>query len=281
MSLPKLRQGISGALKDTGLKKLDLVGFDMCLMAEMETAAEIADLAQVMVASQALEPGDGWPYEQILPAFGEESLGVGRLGAQIVDAYGKHYGGRQEQVATLSAIDLGEVQKLAETMNTLAAKMSRSVPASWPAISRAFFYSEAYADRTDIRKGLGGLASVDLLDLLKRLRHAVTPFPADQEYQDLVGIMDRAVIASCASPGTAQPRPGNLCPDDGASSTIRIMSRSNWLRRVPGRSFWPPGTKPRRGSEHSQISDLKVVDAQSGQAVKGGKPVAVFALRRP
>ena len=40
LSLPKLRQGISAALKDTGLKKLDLVGFDMCLMAQMETAAE-------------------------------------------------------------------------------------------------------------------------------------------------------------------------------------------------------------------------------------------------
>jgi hypothetical protein len=94
MSLPKLRQAIAGALKDTGLKKLDLVGFDMCLMAQMETAAEIADLAEIMVASQAIEPGDGWPYEQILPAFGNESLGARRLGAQIVEAYGKHYGGR-------------------------------------------------------------------------------------------------------------------------------------------------------------------------------------------
>jgi len=156
LSLPKLRQGISGGLKETGLKKLDLVGFDMCLMAQMETAAALTDLAEVMVASQALEPGEGWPYDQILPSFGKESLGARRLGAQIVDAFGKHYAKRQEQVATLSAIDLGEVQRLAEAMNTLATKMDQTIPATWPAISRAFFYSESYADRTDIRKGPSG-----------------------------------------------------------------------------------------------------------------------------
>ena len=279
LSLPKLRQGISGALKDTGLKKLDLVGFDMCLMAQMETAAEIADLAQVMVASQALEPGDGWPYEQILPAFGQESLGVRRLGAQIVDAYGKHYGGRQEQVATLSAIDLGEVQKLAETMNTLAAKMSQSVPASWPAISRAFFYSEAYADRTDIRKGLGGLASVDLLDLLKRLRHAVTPFPADQEYQDIVGIMDRAVIASYVSPrhrlshGLAIYAPTTSQQYNTHYEQVQLAKTSAWPKLLATLH-----QTQKDNLSTPKISDIKIVDAQSGQAVKGGKPGGGFRI---
>ena len=139
LSLPKLRQGIAGALKDTGLKKLNLVGFDMCLMAQLETATEISELAEVMVASEALEPGDGWPYEQILPTFGQENLGTRRLGAHIVEAYGKHYGERRERVAALSAIDLGEIPKLTESMSTLAGKVDTAVPTFWPAISRAFF----------------------------------------------------------------------------------------------------------------------------------------------
>lgn len=279
LSLPKLRQGISGALKDTGVKKLDLVGFDMCLMAQMETAAEIADLAQVMVASQALEPGDGWPYEEILPAFGKESLGVRRLGAQIVDAYGKHYGERQEQVATLSAVDLGEVQKLAETMNTLAAKMSQSVPASWPAISRAFFYSESYADRTDIRKGVSGLASVDLLDLLKRLRHAVTPFPADQEYQDIVGIMDRAVIASSVSPrhrlshGLAIYAPTTSQQYNAQYEQVQLAKTGAWPKLLATLH-----QTQKDNLSTPKISGIKVVDAQSGQAVKGGKPGGGFRI---
>ncbi|MBU4448258.1 MAG: hypothetical protein KKD99_06705, partial [Proteobacteria bacterium] len=279
LDLPKLRQGISAALKDTGLKKLDLVGFDMCLMAQMETAAEISDLAQVMVASQALEPGDGWPYEEILPAFGQESLGVRRLGAQIVDAFGKHYGGRKEQVATLSAVDLGEVQKLGEAMNILAAKMDQTVPASWPAISRAFFYSESYADRTDIRKGVSGLSSVDLLDLLKRLRYAVAPFPADKEYQDIVGIMDRAVIASYVSPkhrlshGLAIYAPTTSQQYNAQYEQVQLAKTGAWPKLLAALH-----QTQKDNLSTPKISDIKVVDAQSGQPVKGGKPGGGFRI---
>jgi len=279
LSLPKLRQGISAALKDTGLKKLDLVGFDMCLMAQMETAAEISDLAQVMVASEALEPGDGWPYEEILPAFGQESLGVRRLGAQIVEAYGKHYGGRKEQIATLSAVDLGEVQKLAEAMNTLAAKLNQTVPASWPAISRAFFYSESYADRTDIRKGAKGLSSVDLLDLLKRIRQGVTPFPADKEYQDIVGIMDRAVIASSVSPrhrlshGLAIYAPTTSQQYNTLYEEVQLARTGAWPKLLASLH-----QTQKDNLSTPKITDIKVVDAQSGQTVKGGKPGGGFRI---
>lgn len=279
LSLPKLRQAISGALKDTDVKKLDLVGFDMCLMAQMETAAEICDLAEIMVASQAVEPGDGWPYEQILPSFGNESLGARRLGAQIVEAYGKHYGGRQQPVATLSAIDLKEVRVLAETINSLTAKIVKTVPDQWPAISRAFFYSESYADRTDIRKGPSGLASVDFLDLLKRLRHIVKPFPADQEYQKIVGIMDRAVIASYASPkhrlshGLAIYAPTTIRQFNPQYEQVQLARISDWpkllteLHQTQKNNLTTP-----------KISNIKVVDAQSGQPVKGGKPGGGFRV---
>jgi hypothetical protein len=279
LNLPKLRQAISEALKDTGLKKLDLVGFDMCLMAQMETAAEIADLAEIMVASQAVEPGDGWPYEQILPSFGNESLGVRRLGAQIVEAYGKHYGGREEPVATLSAIDLKEVRGLAETMNSFTAKLAQTVPEQWPAISRAFFYSESYADRTDIRRGPSGLASVDFLDMLKRLRYIVKPFPADKEYQEIVGIMDRAVLASYVSPkhrlshGLAV-----YAPITGRQYNPRYEET-----QMAGTSAWPKLLAALYQSQENnlttpKISDIRVVDSQTGQPVRGGKPGGGFRV---
>ncbi len=279
MSLPNLRQAISGALKDTGRTKLDLVGFDMCLMAQLETAAEIADLAEIMVASQAVEPGDGWPYEQILPSFGNESLGARRLGAQIVEAYGKHYGGRQQPVATLSAIDLKEVQGLADTMKRMTAKLAQTVPDQWPAISRAFFYSESYADRTDIRKGPSGLASVDFLDMLKRLRHIVKPFPADQEYQEIVGLMDRAVIASYTSPkhrlshGLAIYAPTTSRQYSPQYEQVQLARTSDWPKLLTALH-----QTQKNNLTTPKISAIKVVDAQSGQPVKGGKPGGGFRV---
>ncbi len=279
MSLPRLRQAISGALRDAGLKKLALVGFDMCLMAQLETAAEISDVAEIMVASQAIEPGDGWPYEEVLPLFGDESLGLRRLGARVVEVYGKHWAGRKEPIATLSAIDLAEVQRLTETMKGMSGKLAQSVPEKWPAISRAFFYSESYADRTDIRKGPSGLASVDLLDLSKRLRHSLVPFPAEREYQDLVAIMDRAVIAAYASPKHRLSRGLAIYAPTVGRQYNPQYEQTQWAKT----SDWPKFLTTLHQTQKQQvaapkITDLKVVEVQSGRPVTSGKPGGGFRL---
>ena len=43
--------------------RLDIIGFDACLMATYEMAAHMAGYADYMVASEELEPGLGWNYE--------------------------------------------------------------------------------------------------------------------------------------------------------------------------------------------------------------------------
>ena len=46
--------------------KVDVVGADACLMAMIEVAGELASSTDFFVASQDLEPGDGWPYDELL-----------------------------------------------------------------------------------------------------------------------------------------------------------------------------------------------------------------------
>ena len=46
-------------------RKVDLVGMDACLMTMLEVAYQIREHAQVLVGSEELEPGDGWPYALI------------------------------------------------------------------------------------------------------------------------------------------------------------------------------------------------------------------------
>ena len=41
---------------------LELVGFDACLMATVDTANAFSDIARYMVASEETEPGNGWYY---------------------------------------------------------------------------------------------------------------------------------------------------------------------------------------------------------------------------
>ena len=47
-------------------ENIDLFGYDCCLMGMIECAHEVKDEASVFVASESLEPGDGWPYDAFL-----------------------------------------------------------------------------------------------------------------------------------------------------------------------------------------------------------------------
>ncbi|MBN9419906.1 MAG: hypothetical protein J0I12_30910 [Candidatus Eremiobacteraeota bacterium] len=65
MTLPMLEQGLSDAREKTG-RKLDVLGFDACLMASAEVAHQLRDEATYLVGSQETEGGAGWQYNRVL-----------------------------------------------------------------------------------------------------------------------------------------------------------------------------------------------------------------------
>ncbi|MBI4635692.1 MAG: hypothetical protein HY727_05025, partial [Candidatus Rokubacteria bacterium] len=46
--------------------RVDLVGMDACLMTMLEVAYQLRDHARILVGSEELEPGAGWPHDRIL-----------------------------------------------------------------------------------------------------------------------------------------------------------------------------------------------------------------------
>lgn len=54
-----LSQGLAGA---GGSRRLDLIGFDACLMSMYEVGSALAPYARSLLASELLEPGHGWDY---------------------------------------------------------------------------------------------------------------------------------------------------------------------------------------------------------------------------
>ena len=99
-------------------KKLDLIGFDACLMSMIEIATAIEPFAKTMVASQDVERGTGWNYYYVLFPFSFTSLTPPDLGKHIVNAYKKTY----QKIAdfTLSCILLEKVQKLISNISHVA-----------------------------------------------------------------------------------------------------------------------------------------------------------------
>ena len=102
---------ISRALKSGGVK-FDMVGFDTCLMATLETAIAIEPYADYMLASEESEPGTGWYYTNWLKVLDNNtSVNTLSLGKQIIDDFTEASArvARGAQT-TLSLVDLAELK---------------------------------------------------------------------------------------------------------------------------------------------------------------------------
>ncbi len=93
---------------------IDIVGFDTCLMATIDTAGVFYPFADYLVASEELEPGNGWDYTGFINAIAENpKISPVELGKAICDTYvkGCEDCGTEDEI-TLSVTDLSEVSNL-------------------------------------------------------------------------------------------------------------------------------------------------------------------------
>jgi len=104
-------------------RKVDVVGMDACLMTMLEVAYQLRDHAKVLVGSEELEPGPGWPHAAILGDLTTRpTMTAAQLGATIVTRYVESYRHGSED-ATQSAIDLGQLSDLVEAVDLLARRV--------------------------------------------------------------------------------------------------------------------------------------------------------------
>ena len=98
----------------------EIVGFDACLMATIDTAAVFSDYARYMVASQEIEPGSGWEYTGMLEALAENPhVGGDVFGRAICDSYLESLRKPDINMATLSLVDLDRCRQLFEAYDRL------------------------------------------------------------------------------------------------------------------------------------------------------------------
>jgi len=194
LNLAELREGVRAGLDEAGVERLDLIGFDACLMATYEVAAAVTDLADFLVASEELEPGHGWDYRALNAlATGQAKTGD-ELGVAIAEGFLQHavdYGTAAE--VTLSVIDLeafGGVQSaLADFVEPMISYPSEAAPEVARAVRTAQQYGSSpnpehashIFDLGDFAAGLTGLG-------------------VDEEIANLQTAIDAAVLHKVAGP---------------------------------------------------------------------------------
>lgn len=131
MSVPQLKQALDTAQQATG-QKLDVLGFDACQMAAVEVASEIKDNAKFMVASQALEGREGWPYSHILGQGQLADIHQAHLfksdveARQVVDMVVRSAAENQDVLPTMAAFDLSKMADLEKSLKAFSAELAAS-----------------------------------------------------------------------------------------------------------------------------------------------------------
>ena len=103
---------------------LDVIGFDCCLMATVDTAAAIQGYARYMVASEETEPGCGWNYYGLLKLMGRyPGMDGETMGKAICESYmAGCRAAKLDSDVTLSVVDLTKLTPLLTAYNRFGSR---------------------------------------------------------------------------------------------------------------------------------------------------------------
>ncbi|MBL8697130.1 MAG: hypothetical protein JNK67_02080 [Alphaproteobacteria bacterium] len=273
--LPQVTGAVAEGLRLAGVPRLAMIGFDMCLMGQLETVAEFRDLASVLVASQAIEPGSGWSYDKFLPTLANPAATAHDLARSIVDTFHAYNIAAGEGTSTLAAIDLDKAAPLLASFDGALQALEPELPALWAPLSRSLFWAEQYAKNgriDDLQNEAHALASVDIVDAMKRVQAAAGDgFKARAEVERFLAAAKDATIANLTSPryrasnGIALYAPIRPTMVNGDYAGTRLAKETRWLpflKALHGQIA--------QGSRAPEISQLDIVDATNGAPVMRG-----------
>ena len=138
------------ALAQTNLtmwQKFDFIGFDACLMGTLETANVLATYADYMYASEEVEPGTGWEYSSIMEYLAQNpTSSANDLGKALCDGYMESLPGSRSASATLSVVDLSQVDQLMQDFYGFSQEIyeSGSDQGTLAAMTRGIRSAESY-----------------------------------------------------------------------------------------------------------------------------------------
>lgn len=160
---------IIGAVREADVK-FDLIGFDACLMQNVEYANAFEAYADYYLASEESEPGTGWYYTAGFGKLAEDpTLSTEEFGKSMVSSYDqcnrKMNEGEANHTFTLSLVDLTLVKSVYENLINLYTKAAGDITDN-PAV-----YANMSAGRSNAYQ-FGDEEQVDMVGYLYSLKKA-------------------------------------------------------------------------------------------------------------
>ncbi|MCL1803928.1 MAG: clostripain-related cysteine peptidase [Eubacteriaceae bacterium] len=102
----------------------EMIGFDACLMATVDTANALSGFTRWMVASEDLEPGIGWDYTGAMQALANNpGMNGAQWGKEICDSFEKAcIAEKQASTITLSVVNIMRIEELSKAYDDVGAE---------------------------------------------------------------------------------------------------------------------------------------------------------------
>ncbi|MBN1539499.1 MAG: hypothetical protein JW939_05085 [Candidatus Thermoplasmatota archaeon] len=195
-----------------GNRKVDIWGFDACLMAQMAVLYELKDFVKVGVASGFNEPGDGWPYDAILePLVNDPGMDERELSKIIVQEYIRSYEDGAEDpedypMVTQAAFDLEKMDEVVYLLDRFSEELASRGPIGGLEYYTQIFLARKNANSYDMASvfiyDLTGYPLYDVVDFTIKLESYITSaFPKNTEILDLCQGVRRSILGTGQQPG--------------------------------------------------------------------------------
>ena len=156
LSIPEIVTSIEQIRQNTGVDKFDMIGFDACLMGQIEIFGSLYPYSNYMVASEEVIPGYGWSYaawlEQVAqnPTMDGSGLSSSIISTYVVDDIllteelraSADEIAQEESTTTLSAVESARIPDVIGAMNqfiSAAALLDQSLVAEARTYTRSYF----------------------------------------------------------------------------------------------------------------------------------------------
>lgn len=164
LQLPQLVQALTTIKANTGVDQLDIIGFDACLMGQLEVYSALMPFTKYVLASEELIPGFGWEYTTPFTQLDQNpTMDAQTLGTNIIDAYMKYYasGPAASKKVDLGLIDESKIPAVLDALKTFADNADQGTLDKLSALGAARINAQRFAGSAD-----DPIAAVSTADLM-------------------------------------------------------------------------------------------------------------------
>jgi PKD repeat protein len=184
LTLSELDDALNISSMATG-DRLDVVGFDACLMGMAEVAYEIRNREDVLVFSEETVPWDGWPYNTVLADLAADpNMGAAAFGTCIVDRYMESY--YNTSTETMSALNVAATGPLYQAIDSFANVL----------IANLYWYRDAITSARNATQSFEYYSYVDLYDFAQEVYARVGNWSVQVAAQDVMDEISAAMISN-------------------------------------------------------------------------------------